>query len=252
MFSGTDLKYWLRSGSWQFAMDRTRRSDSLSELSWQGKPIFYRPGTSDVTMIHHILLRPGPKREYHPPKDLEPEIILDIGANIGISSILLADQYPNAKIYAFEPVESNFRILEKNIRMYPNIRIFPYALGAADKEQEIYLSDDESNLGGFSFHDKGVRKYLTEKVRMREINSALGELDATEIDLIKVDTEGCEYEILCALSPKLLQSVSWIIGELHGQKDFELLGYLSQWFDIAIHKSLRNRLSHFEAARRSS
>ena len=45
----------------------------------------------------------------------------------------------------------------------------------------------------------------------------------------------------------MLSRVKWIIGELHGQREFELLAYLAQWFDISVKKSFRKPLFVFAA-----
>jgi hypothetical protein len=71
------------------------------------------------------------------------------------------------------------------------------------------------------------------------------------LDLIKIDTEGAEYDILTAFPTEVLQRVNWIIGELHDHKDFDLLAYLSPWFFIGINKQkIRYRYSSFRAVNR--
>ena len=44
-------------------------------------------------------------------------------------------------------------------------------------------------------------------------------------DVIKIDTEGAEWEILTSIDRTLLSQVRVIMGELHGRRDFELLDY---------------------------
>ena len=73
-------------------------------------------------------------------------------------------------------------------------------------------------------------------------------LNIKEIDLIKIDTEGAEFDILTALNKKYLENVKWITGELHGYKDFELLTYLQSFgFRIGVKKQINNRLFMFHA-----
>jgi FkbM family methyltransferase len=43
------------------------------------------------------------------------DIVVDIGAHVGIFAILVALMYPEAKVYAFEPLPANFYFLQKNI-----------------------------------------------------------------------------------------------------------------------------------------
>ena len=46
-------------------------------------------------------------------KGLNPKLILDVGANLGATSMFFAINYPNARIFSFEPTEMNFRWLQK-------------------------------------------------------------------------------------------------------------------------------------------
>ena len=70
-------------------------------------------------------------------------------------------------------------------------------------------------------------------------------------ELIKIDVEGAEYDILAAFEPRVLERVGWITGELHGNRSFELLEFLSRWFDIETRKTLGKRLFNFLARNRS-
>jgi FkbM family methyltransferase len=240
------LKYWIRSGSFEFMLNQNRRGP-VASLAWNQKPLFYRPGTSDLTLIYRVLLKPAHKREYLLP-ELQPKTVLDIGANIGVTSVLMAQKYPEAQIYAFEPVPENFELLERNTAGYSNIHCFAFALGDRDAELSIRASDDPANFGGFSFFEAGTDTQKKSNVQLRHVNHVLKELRLESVDLIKIDTEGAEHSILTTLDPAILEKVQWITGELHGNQDFALLNYLSDRFDIAIHKGLRSRLSVFEAA----
>ena len=53
----------------------------------------------------------------------EPRVIIDAGANIGISTIYFANRFPNAKVIAIEPEESNFELLKINCENYPNVKL---------------------------------------------------------------------------------------------------------------------------------
>lgn len=254
MLHSTTLKYWWRSGSRRFALDRhpSARSRPVSKYEWQGKPVYYRPGTSDTELIYKILLKKGQKAEYRFPAALEPRVILDIGANIGVASIFLARRFPQARIYAFEPVPANVELLRLNTASYPRITACPMALGAADGDVEMHFSDDPHNFGGFSFSAQGSDSNHKLRVQRRDIRAVLNELGIDQVDLIKIDTEGAEYDILTALTEDVLRRVTWITGELHGEKDFELLAFLSKWFDIETKRSIGKRLFMFAAANKAS
>ena len=224
-------------------------SAGIEKYIWRNNSIYYRPGTSDMTLIYEILLKPEYKSEYYLPHYFNPKVILDIGANIGITSVYLANNFPNSKIFSFEPLRENFDILKKNTENYKNIKIFNFGLGKKDETLDIFLSDDDENFGGGSFYPEtgGVCDKKV-KCEIKNIQNTLVELKIKQIDLIKIDTEGAEYDILTSLSEKQLKHVNWITGELHGYKDFELLNYLQSFgFNIGLMKQIDNRLFMFHA-----
>src|SRR4051812_33724777 len=58
-------------------------------------------------------------------------IILDIGANIGITTVPLASQKDNAIVYSFEPIPENISALKRVVKYFKlkNVKIFELALG---------------------------------------------------------------------------------------------------------------------------
>ena len=244
-----NLKYLFRSRSFKFMMNKNTRSKNLEKYTWNKNPVYYRASTSDMTLIYEVLLKSGYKSEYYLPENFNPKVILDIGANIGITSIYLTKKFPNSKIFSFEPLLENYDILKKNTENYKNIKVFNFGLGKKDETLDIYLSDDSENFGGGSFFPEvGGTSNRKVKCEIKNIQDTLVELDMKEVDLIKIDTEGAEFDILTSLNKKYLKSVKWITGELHGYKDFELLDYLQGFgFNIGIKKQINNRLFMFHA-----
>lgn len=117
---------------------------------------------------------------------------------------------------------------------------------------KVYLSDDSENFGGVSFYPDPIGNksdsYISCKVS--NINEVIEELNIESIDLIKIDTESAEHDILMALQEKIIRNTSWITGELHGNKDFELLNYLNNLgFLISMKKNIDNRLFMFHAGK---
>ncbi|VAW83534.1 hypothetical protein MNBD_GAMMA16-253 [hydrothermal vent metagenome] len=252
MLSKTEIKILLRSRSVQFLHDIKHASNSkIATYNWQGTLVSYRPGTSDAELIYKILLKTGKKAEYRVPEEIAPKVIFDIGANIGIATLYYAKQFPEATIHAFEPIPDNYALLRKNTQNHTNIKTYNYALGSYDGSLGMFASDSALNNGGFSFYETGSDINCKIQVNVKSVPSFLAEQNIQHIDLMKIDTEGAEYEIIHAMNPRTLQSMKWIIGELHGEKDFELLAYLSQWFDIDTRKKLQQRLFMFNACNKN-
>jgi len=249
-----DLKFLLRSRSWRFMRAaRFGNTGALATIDWKQHTLHYRPGTSDPHLIYKILLRTGLGAEYSFPPKLEARVIFDIGANIGAASVLLAERFPAARIFSFEPVPDNFALLERNVAGAPNVTPVQLALSGDSGGRELIFSPDKFNQGGFSFFQDGANAEVA-RIRVPTASPAefMRERGLDSVDLIKIDTEGAEYEILTAFDSAALRKVKWIIGELHGQRDFELLAYLSQWFDISLKKSLRKPLFVFAACNKNA
>lgn len=200
-------------------------------------PIYYRPGTSDEAIIDSVLIK---KQEYLFPA-FSPRLIFDIGGNFGALAVLMANIYPDAKIYSFEPVKENYEILIKNADpYYPNIIVMDYGLGDANRTELCYPSEDPNNLGGFSNYIESSGKPFQIEIRdVEEVCKRYG-----NPDLVKIDCEGAECEILTSLP---LSDIKWITGELHSQADYELLAYLNKKFDLQFQKAFGEKVWHFHA-----
>lgn len=246
------LKYFFRSKSFRFTMDLKDKSHKISSINRNAKKLYYRSSTSDMNLIYEILFKSKHKSEYFFPEEIDPKIIFDIGGNIGITSIYLSELFPNALIYVFEPLTENFEILVKNTRSYPKIKAFNFGLGSKTGNFKFYLSNDSENFGGVSFYPniKGNNLHKYVSCKLREVNEIIEKLKIKSIDLIKIDTEGAEFDILTSIDERVLRGTSWITGELHGERDFELLNYLENLgFLISLKKEIDNRLFMFSAGK---
>lgn len=250
MFSKHDLKWLLRSRSLRFTRDRGPERyvpGVVHSFRCGHRLIHYRPGSSDLEVIYKILLKRGRKAEYYVSGELQPQTIWDIGANIGAAALYFSDRFPRADIHCFEPVPENHAMIEQNIEGISRIRAHLFALGAKEGAFDIRASDVSRNFGGFSFHETGTAQAPACKVQVRTPRGVIENGTASAPDLIKIDVEGAEYEILAAFDPEVLARVSWIVGELHGERSFALLEFLSRWFEIETKKTLGKRLFNFSA-----
>lgn len=112
------FKDLIRSGSVNFVKARRPASKSkparILALNWKGNQIHYRSCTSDRGLIYEVLLRSPRKTEYFVPKNIQREVVLDIGANVGVVSLWLAEKHPSAMIHAFDSMPENTAHLRTN------------------------------------------------------------------------------------------------------------------------------------------
>ena len=126
------LRVLIRSKSLAFAKSyflKENLSENHSFYTWKKRRIRFRPNSSDAGYIYDILLKPHYKADYWVPENLNPKIIFDIGANIGISAIYFSHRFPDAKIYAFEPIKENYQLLLENTAGLKNVKAFQVAFG---------------------------------------------------------------------------------------------------------------------------
>jgi len=147
------------------------------------------------------------------PTSTEP-VIIDCGANIGMSNLYFKSLFPNSKIISFEANPNAYKLLEKNIREnnLDNIEIHNVALFDKETEISFYISEDIGTLLGSTKSERGGGYEL--KVKSKKLSSYLKNLPA--VDLIKMDVEGAEIEIISDLfESSLMNKVKEFIIEYH-------------------------------------
>ena len=121
-----------------------------------------------------------------------------------------------------------------------------------DATLELFASDNPVNFGGYSLHAAGSDTAKKISIPVKSVASVLKDLAIEKIDVIKIDTEGAEWDILTAFPQNILRTASYSTGELHGNKDFALLEHLSPWFDVGMRKKLSSRLFNFQAVKKKA
>ena len=125
---------------------------------------------------------------------------IDIGANIGSTSINLANQFKNSKIYAFEPTYYAFDKFKVNLNLNNELkkRIFPINSLISNKslKKNIYSSwkiDVTNNTEVHKYH-RGTSKSFTEN--FVTLDEFVEEQQIINIDLIKIDVDGNEKYVI--------------------------------------------------------
>lgn len=113
----------------------------------------------------------------------ENAVCIDIGANIGLISLWMAEKC--STIYALEPNQSNFSILQKNIVGYNNIKPLKIALNNQNEPVKFYECDFNSTMN--SLIDFSSKNNYEEVPGVR-----LDTFIKEKIDFVKIDIEGSE------------------------------------------------------------
>jgi FkbM family methyltransferase len=168
--------------------------------------VYLRIDTSDFCAYRDVLVFKS--KSYDPGiPDFRPRTIVDVGAHIGMASILFALKYPMARIIAIEPEPSNFEALVRNTAHYKTIRPIQAAL---------WRVDGEVTLGASNAHVKGAFQVVAngpQRVRAITMETLMREAGIRSIDFLKVDIEGAEIEVF--ESCPWIRNVQVIAIELH-------------------------------------
>jgi FkbM family methyltransferase len=153
---------------------------------------------------------------YYFPARVAAPLIIDGGANIGVSLAYFKTIYPGCRVLAFEPNERNFELLQRTVRAngWTNTETYPFGLHRTAGEQWFfdYNGLPGSLSGGFwEPAEAGPAKSKT-MVRTIRLSDYINE----DVDLLKLDVEGSEMAILEDLmAADKLERVRQIIGEYH-------------------------------------
>ena len=162
----------------------------------------------------------------------EGDVVLDIGANIGYY-VLIESRLVGIKgrVYAVEPVQSNFRTLKKNVKLnnLDNVSTYQLAMGEKNCNAEIYISS-YANLCRMKKCERGDKIVGVQEVPVETVDTFIR--DKQVPNFVRMDVEGYEYEIIKGMQHLLEKNISLLI-ELHpdviiSEKMEELLQILEQ------------------------
>lgn len=153
------------------------------------------------------------------------DVVIDIGAHVGVMSVYLAKKWPEAVVIAYEPHPGNFARLKRNIEANGcrNIAV-KHAAVTGDGRSIMLVGDYAANTGGLGICNTpvdGVTYQEVKSVTLCDIFKSLGALQMLElmperIALLKIDCEGAEFEILASAAEQgLLDKIDRIVGEIH-------------------------------------
>jgi len=164
-------------------------------------------------------------------------VLLDVGMNFGTTTLYYANKSNVRHVYAFEPFiptyEEALRNIQLNGRLAPKITTYPIGLGQEDRTLET-LYDKEAS-GGMSttvdrFRDASpIFKKEKAAVEQVTVRNALAVLEPIVLQhqqdqiVLKVDTEGAEFEIFKTLDEGgLLKKIDIVMLEYHFRSPQEL------------------------------
>ena len=138
------------------------------------------------------------------------ELVIDIGAHIGLFTIYASQFCKNGKIVCCEPIKKNFDLLKENVSMnnLSNIILYNNAITDKNDKVKIYLNNDAA---ANSIYGDGENY---EEVNTLSLSKILDE-NMNEKICLKLDCEGAEYQIINNTPDRYFEKIFKICLEYH-------------------------------------
>jgi FkbM family methyltransferase len=149
------------------------------------------------------------------------DVILDLGANEGMFSIMMAKLFPMTEVIALEPVPATYAHLLTNISLNGCANISSYNVGVGKPGQRTCIINVPHNHSGGSsslFTFNPADHYQVE-VGLISLDDAFEMYGIERCRLLKCDTEGAEYDIFYPSS--VLSRVDYVVCEMHINRRLE-------------------------------
>lgn len=155
-----------------------------SQIFWQGVQAADR---GEVALLKSIL-RPD-------------HVFFDVGANIGVFTLLAAKRLDRGCVHAFEPSGAHLTKLRDNLNLnrFQNVIVNAYGLSNASGQRTLFFPLNTTplhNTGMASLFTGQLRDYTVEQVMVKRLDDYVMERAVSSVDVIKIDVEGSELDVL--------------------------------------------------------
>lgn len=189
--------------------------------------LHHRVPSSDLSTIHYYLIENKVMPQMVKYLDLNQEgMIIDIGAHIGIFSILASLNYKN-KILSFEPDKSSFDLLKSNIEnnQINTIDFYNNAIGLSGNQKFYQSSSGEL---GNNFYKKNLFNYYM--VKSYSLQEMFINFNIKKVNLLRINAEGSEFDIITKDYSSYLDFIHNISVDYH--LDYNKKGRLDSLIEI--------------------
>ena len=157
------------------------------------------------------------------------QVVIDVGANVGHFSLLLADVVGPENLICFEPSPVAWARLVENFRLngWPTSRVYHSAVGSAQGVVDFPATDSPETTNSIAWNTKAS---VMTTVELITLDSIAEPLRRVSVGLLKIDVEGYETEVfegshhfLDAIRPRLI-----LFESLGGRLDSKIKGILDR------------------------
>jgi len=175
----------------------------------KGIKIKIRVNSTDFMAFTHVwLLQEYGKSDF---EIKDTDIVIDVGAHIGLFALFSSQFCKNGIVYCFEPIKENFDLLESNLELNKirNVIAINAAISTDNGIVTIYLDEDES---GHSMYGTGTKQVQVKSFSLQDV------FDSNKLekcDFLKIDCEGEEYKIIDSLPIPYFDKINKMCIEYH-------------------------------------
>jgi FkbM family methyltransferase len=143
-----------------------------------------------VRFVAHLayLMAGGEALRYRFDLDRQ-SLVMDLGGYKGHFALEILKQH-ECRIWIFEALPPYAARLQRRLGRIPGLRIFPYGLAGVDQKASIHVDEDASSTF------EGPKESRSVRIRLRSATAFLAAARPRQVDLMKINIEGGEYELL--------------------------------------------------------
>lgn len=196
---------------------------AAQRLPWGGDEVLFRTASGAVV---HCPNRPGARVPVYEIfaedayrlssllEGLDAPVVLDIGGHIGCFSVAVAQAAPGARVHSYEASPATADWLSRNVAANDLAdRVTAHHVAIADHRGTLEFADND---GGSSLNGLTAPTDSTRRVQVPCITFADAVAEAGgRVDVVKIDTEGAEYDMVLTSDPAAWATVQRLVLEYH-------------------------------------
>lgn len=192
-----------------FSMGRYPRTVEVRTPTGRCDVRLYSP--ADLSTLNLIFCR----QDYYRPERLS--VVVDIGANIGLSALYWLTRNNGSIVYCYEPAPISYERLLSNLHRYER-RIVPHRLAVSDFSGIAQLGLEES--GVYSSMDLRTANHV--ECQVVHINDLLETVLTRhgQVDVLKIDSEGHELRTISAIRQEFWKRIRCLNTDCKGASQF--------------------------------
>jgi FkbM family methyltransferase len=170
-------------------------------------------GSSDRQVLHQVFIQ----EEYEPLALEYPNVILDLGANVGYSSAYFLSKYPTARVVAVEPDPDNCALCRRNLSPFGKRATVVHGAAWPERVRLVLVRGAFRDGREWATQVKPAAHAEGEVANVEgyDVPALIGLTGGTQIDLLKIDIEGSERELFERNTDTWLPSIRNLCVELH-------------------------------------